>query len=272
MINILRRIALRSLVGFVSLLTLPFAAYADGDWRFDAAINLWLPSISGKTSFPIAGAPSIGLSAEDVIDALKMTFMGSFDVKKGPWGLFTDVTYVDLGDSKSGSRKFSLGNIGLPAGLDANLDLDVKSWIWTTVGTYSTIASPHATFDLMAGARLLDMKQTLTYQMNGTVGSGITLPPRAGVIEVGGSNWDAVFGFRGRANFGAQNKWFIPYYLDFGAGESKSTWHAILGMGYQLQWGTMTATWRHIDYEFNSGSPLQTLMIDGPAISASLHW
>lgn len=224
---------------------------------------MWLPSISGQTSFPpSSGGPSVDVTTEDIVDAIKMAFMGSLDVKKGAWGAFTDVAYVDLGDSVSGTRDFSLGQSAAPASLYANFGFDLKATAWTTTGTYSVLATPQSVVDVMAGARLLHIKQLLQYQFNGIVGSGETVD----------SNWDAVIGVKGRTHFGAAGNWFIPYYLDVGTGESQFTWQAQVGAGYQFDWGSVSAIWRYLDYQLKSPNSLESVSFNGPAFVASFRW
>jgi len=38
--------------------------------------------------------------------------------------------------------------------------------------------------------------------------------------------------------FGESRKWFVPYYLDVGTGESDLTWQAMGGIGYSLAGAT----------------------------------
>jgi hypothetical protein len=261
------------LVCLVSTIVLPCNAHAQDDWKFEASINVWLPSISGQTSFPPSGGgPSVDVSTEDIVNAIKMAFMGSLDVKKGEWGAFTDVAYVDLGDSVSGTRDFSLGQSGAPTGLYANLGFDLKATAWTIAGTYNIVATPQSSLDVLAGTRLFHIKQSLQYQLNGTVGPGVLLPPRMGSGETDDSNWDAVIGFKGRVHFGIAKKWFIPYYLDLGAGESQFTWQAQVGAGYQFCWGSVSTIWRYLDYKLKSPNSLESVSFNGPAFIASFRW
>ena len=55
--------------------------------------------------------------------------MGALDVRKGQWGLFNDLGYVDLGSSKSASRDFTAGRAGFPAGVELNAELDIEAWV-----------------------------------------------------------------------------------------------------------------------------------------------
>ena len=65
------------------------------DWQFGAVIYGWLPSVHGDLKYSPPGASgSIDVDAEQIIDALQFTFMGSFEARKGPWSGFTDVIYL----------------------------------------------------------------------------------------------------------------------------------------------------------------------------------
>ena len=118
--------------------------------------------------------PESGRSAFDVdiLDNIKMAFMGSLDVHNGRWGVFNDFLYLDLGNSKSGTRDFTLGNNSVPVGLAANLDMDLKGTVWTVAGEYRLpTGNPDYTIDLLAGTRLFTLKTTLDYTFTGTAGS-----------------------------------------------------------------------------------------------------
>lgn len=254
-----------------ALAPLTVHAQAPADkWQGELGIYGWFPAIGGSTSFPTGGSgPSLDVSSQDVIDALKMVFMGNLELRKGRWGLWTDVVYADLGDSKSGSRDFTIA--GQPVNTAANLSLDVKTTAWTLAGLYNLSATPENTTDLLFGARLLDMQNTLDYTLD-------VVPPqhpglaKSGKLQADGANWDAIVGLKGRYYLGADRKWFLPYYLDLGAGESKFTWQINAGVGYQFDWGAVYATWRYLDYDFKSGQALQSMNLNGGLIGVSIRF
>jgi hypothetical protein len=253
-------------------LALPAHAQTADPWRFQGSIYAYLPSIGGSTVFPQTGAGSgVSIDADTIIENLKFTFMGSLEARRGTWGLFTDVVYMDVGDARSSYRQFTLGGVPLPAGANAHVDYDLKGWVWTLGGSWVVSAHPAATMDLLAGVRLLDIEQTLGWDVTGNVGA-IPLPGRAGESRVGLSNWDAVVGMKGRLALGASGKWFAPYYLDVGAGESDLTWQAMGGVGYTFGWGDVVASWRYLDYDMKSGSKIRSLDFNGPAIAAVFRW
>jgi len=248
--------------------TSPIAAQAQSssdDWRFQAAIYGWFPAISGQTAVPVqTGGANVDVSMGDVIDALKFAFMGSFEARKGQWGLWTDLVYADFGASKSGSRDFTLGG-GRPVDVSADLQLDIKSWIWTVAGLYGLAETPQYTADLLFGARYIDMNNELGWTLNGDI-SGLPLPGRSGSGTADLTNWDGIVGLKGRAYLGDDRRWFVPYYADIGTGQSKLTWQVNAGVGYQFDWGAMVATWRYLDYDFKSSAKVQDLSFSGPLI------
>ena len=245
---------------------LPAQAQSSGEgWQFEAAIYGWFPAISGTTSFPPnGGGPSLDVSMGQVIDALKFAFMGNIGARNGQWGLWTDLVYADFGASKQGSRDFSIGGQPLPAGLSADLSLDLKAWIWTLVGTYQVKNDVEGSMDMLFGMRMIDMSNTLGWSLNGT-GPGV-LPPLTGTKEVSETNWDGVVGLKGRAFLGTERRWFVPFYVDVGTGQSKFTWQLNAGLGYQFDWGAVVASWRYLDYDFKSSSHVQSVSFNGPLV------
>ena len=168
-----------------------------GQWKVGATIYAFLPSIGGQMKFPVeAGGSSLNVDADQIIDSLKFTFMGTLDVHNGRWGFFTDVIYLDVGGSKSNTRDFSIGNTGVPAGTTADLDLDLKGLAWTLAGEYRVAADPAWTVDVVAGARLLDIKPTSTWAIQGDLGP-ITGPGRTGTREIDETVWDGIVGDQG---------------------------------------------------------------------------
>ena len=63
------------------------------------------------------------------------------------------------------------------------------------------------------------------------------MPGRSGTKKVSESVWDGIVGVKGRYAFGDDRKWFVPFYLDVGTGQTKLTWQAAAGVGYAFHWG-----------------------------------
>lgn len=247
-------------------------AQAETDWQFQASIYGYFPSIGGRTTFPPpTGGRDVSVGIDDILNDLNMAFMGSFEARRGRWGGFADVIYMDLGDEAEQANSFSLGGTGLAAGTSAKVTYDLKAAVWTFAGTYRVFETRNASHDLMFGMRVLDIRPTMTWELSGNVGS-IPVIDRAGTREVKEQNWDAVVGARGRARLSEDGKWFVPYHFDAGTGESSFTWQAMTGVGYGFGWGDVVAAWRHTDYRMKAGNAVEELNLNGPAIAAVFRW
>ena len=190
---------------------------------------------------------------------------------QGALGGFVDFMYLNVGGSNSQTRDLSVAGRPLPIGATANLDLDVKGSITTVAGAYAAVADPDVWLDVVAGARAISVRQTLSWDFSVDLPSG-TGPSRSGSAEVKTTNWDGIVGVKGRLNFGPDRAWFVPYYLDIGTGDSDLTWQGIGGIGYAFKWGQVLAVWRYLDYKMKSGSAVESLNFNGPAIGVAFQW
>jgi hypothetical protein len=248
------------------------AAPVDGTWQFGVALYAYLPSVGGNMAFPTrSGDSSVAVDADTLIDSLNFAFMGTFEAHNGRFGLISDLLYLDISGSSSQSREFTVGGRDVPATVTGDLDLGLKGLAWTIAGQYRVVSSPAFRMDVLAGARLLDMKPTLTWSLSGNVGS-IPTPGRGGSLETEAKNWDGIVGVRGRFSFGDRMQWHIPFYADVGAGDSDLTWQAATGLGYAFSWGDVIAMWRYLDYEMKSGQPVADINFNGPMIGVVFRW
>jgi len=249
--------------------SLSCAQTAPGQWQYGASIYGWFPAIGGSTAFPPgsgSSGPPVEVTARDVIDALKMAAFGTVWARKDRWGGFADLTYADLGASKSGID-LSLG----PVATTADLSLDVKTTAITLAGTYTAVESPTYRMNLLFGTRMLKFKERLDYTFTSNIGA-IPLPDKSGRTELSQTNWDAIVGVTGSMHFGDGLRWYVPYYLDAGTGQSDFTWQGQIGIGYKFGWGDVVATWRYLDYEFKSGKAVESMNLNGPTIGAVFRW
>ena len=263
-----------SIVAIAAALAVPATASAQGTegWTFGASLYGYFPSLSGTSNFPASGSgSSVSIDVDRILDNLEFVFMGSFEARKGRWGGFTDLIYMDIGTDRSGSRDITIGGIGLPASASADINYDIKGLIWTIAGEYNVHATREANVDVFAGARLVDLEQDIRWNLNGNIGS-VPVPGRSGGSNVSRSNWDGIVGVKGRLRFGQEQRWFVPYYLDVGTGDSDFTWQAQAGVGYTWGWGDVMLGWRHLDYDFGSGKPFTDLSLSGPQLGVNFRW
>ena len=254
-------------MGWASLSAAPVLAQeASDDWQFSATIYGWFPDIAGQSNLPV-GDTSIGVDIGTILDHLKMTAQGSFEVRKGRWGAYTDVVYLDVGETKNNARNIDIGGVPLPGTVASSLEFDLKSLFWTFAGTWQLTDNTA----LLAGARLASQDVQLDWEFAGDFGP-IQPPPLTGSRRASVDQWDLIVGARGQFNLGDGGKWAIPYHFDIGTGDSELTWQAMLGVSYALGWGDLGIAWRHLEYDFESGGAIKDINFSGPAAGARFRW
>jgi hypothetical protein len=198
------------LVGATCSSALALAQTAD-EWQFQVILYGYLPKIGGTTDFPPRfGGGDVSVSPNTILKNLNGVFMGMAEVSRGPWGVYSDLMYLDVGNTKSDTRDFSIGGIGIPASASASLDFSVRGWVWTFAGTYQVVKQPEAWLQILAGARLLDVDQSLGVELNGDLGP-LNVPGRQFNVDASVSDWDGIVGVKGRLAFGSERQWFVPY-------------------------------------------------------------
>jgi len=268
-----RYVTAAALLALVLVVASPARAQIVEDrWTFQAILYGYFPDVGGSTRFPDrTGGSSINVNNDQILSSLNFAFMGTFEARRGRWGIFTDFLYLDVSGDKNGTRDFSITGHQIPASLSSNLDLGIKGSVWTIAGEYLALNDPATTLYVLGGARMLDVKESLSYALTVDVGP-FAGPGRSGSIEVKQTYWDAIVGVKGRFNFGDRRQWFVPFYADVGTGESDLTWQAFGGLGYQFSWGSVLGGWRYLDYKFKSGSDIESLNFNGPMIGVAFNW
>lgn len=237
-------------------------------WRYSATVYAYAPSLYGETTFPNgATGPAFRINAHTIVKSLNIAFMGKFSVRKGNWGAFADVFHADVSNSVRGTRNFSVPQVPVPIGVTGNFKLGANTTLLTLAGTYRFVAEPDHDMSLVFGARMYGNRERLDWTLSAPL---IGYPAVSGRSRVSHTYWDAIVGLSGRQRFGNDLRWFAPYYVDAGTGDSRFTGQALLGIGYQFDWGEVTAAWRYIDYNFKSGSLVSRMAWSGPAVG--LTW
>ncbi len=261
-------------LGIAALASAPLVAEElSDDWQFQASINGWFPDIAGTTAFGVGDGRDFGVDIGTILDNLELTIQGSFAVQKGRWGAFTDLVYLDVAASKSGTRDFTLGGQELPASVTADLNLDVTNHDLDLAGSYRLQATPVATSGCARGrAAIRRRAMTLGWNFSGDFGpdyaTAIDWPNR----PCRRSNWDAIVGIKGRYALGADSAWSVPYYADVGTGDSDLTWQAALGLTYGFSWGDVGVAWRYLEYQLKSGEKINDMNINGPMLGVIFRW
>jgi hypothetical protein len=238
-------------------------------WQFAVTAYAYVPVISGTAYFPVAGVDAnLNLNQSQLINSLEMAFMGSFDVHHGSWGAFSDVLYLDLGRHHTNIHDFTIGDVGIPANTNADISMNLKSWIVTAAGEYRVLRQGGSTLDVLAGLRYLSLNERLQWNFTGSIGS-LPEAARSGDQQIGSTVVDGIVGVRGQLQ--GDNGWMMPFYLDVGTGGARFTWQGAIGLAYMFHWGEVGLLYRYLDFRFDS-SKFQDLAIAGPMVSATFRW
>ena len=222
-------------------------------------IYLWGAGITGET----ATGSEIDIGFDALISNLNMAFMGTFEARKSEWSVLADVVYLNVGDNGDGRVPLTTPS-GAILPLKVQAGVKVKGWILSLLGGYNVYDTEQASVDVIAGSRYLDL--TLDFDL-GLQSQRFGRPIG---IHASGGVWDAVAGVRGQANLGGN--WYLPYHLDIGAGQSDLTWQVAGGVGYRFDWGDVNLVYRHMEWDFSSGTAIDDMRFSGPLLAAKFHF
>lgn len=216
-------------------------------WKNEVSIYGWLPSITANTPLPDSGD---SIDAEDIIDNLKMVFMGGYSGRNDTWSLFADVIYMDVGDSK---------NHTFPNGDAAHVDMDIKALLMHAGVGYNLVDTGNGILDIVGGIRYVD----LDVDVNTDIFINRNLSASKDFT-------DFFVGVRGYKNINAN--WYIPYEADIGTGDTKLSWQLFAGIGYRYDWGDVKLGYRYLDFDMEDDAIVQDLTLSGALLGVSIKF
>jgi hypothetical protein len=228
-------------------------------WEFAGAIYLWGADISGHT---VRGSEVV-VGISDLLDNLEMAFMGSFAARKNKWALLTDFVYLDLGVDKTADLSIPIGPIHVP--VTSSVSLDLKGLVVHLAAGYSLYSEGASRLEVIGGARYLDLDTDMFLELE-SLGPG-----QSRSISDSLSTWDAIVGLNGNASLG--ERWYMPYYVDVGAGDSKLTWQAAAGIGFRAgRVVDLALVYRHLEWDFESTRLIDDINFSGPTLGVIFRW
>ena len=237
-------------------------------WQFAVTPYVWLPHIDASLAYETPGTGGSPVALDNILSYLSGAFFLSGEASRGRWRLALDLVYCDFSkaDSKVSTVVGPGGMVEVPVNADTTTSLGGS--MVSVTGSYALLAQREAEIDLLGGLRYTHIGTTLHWDFAADVAS---LPAKTGSASQGVDLWDGVVGLRGSARLGPGN-WFVPYYVDAGAGTSKFTWQALFGIGYSFGWGDLLLVYRYLSFEQGDDKPVQRLEFAGPALGATFHF
>lgn len=224
----------------------------ESEWDYSGTIYMWGPSMTMTTPTGLEGV----LPFYQILNDLQMTMMGAFAARRDKWSFSTDLIYMNL--SQGRERDFTTA-----AGTDISAKgrIQMKSWIITGLAGYALHDSEKVLVEGIGGVRYLWLDVGLDIKDGDTP-----------IFDQSGSDsfWDGVIGMR--ASFNLNENWFIPAYVDIGAGNSKSTWQALGGIGYSFNKFDTSLVYRYLQYKFDNIPTLSKLQVKGPQLNLTYRF
>ncbi|MBP0463913.1 hypothetical protein J5Y09_08325 [Roseomonas sp. PWR1] len=251
-------------------------------WSFEVAPYAWLPSVDANLRYSLP--PGIGGSADVKADAADYSAQFNFAMAVGAtvrydrFTLLTDIMYVsaDAGASRvEGADIIGVGRNPISSSVNVSGSTNLKTTLWTLAAGYTLATGSWGNVDVLAGFRYLGVEATTDYNLAVTLlgPRGNAGPSFGGVGRVSGRDdiWNGIFGVRGRINI-AQSGFFVPYYLDIGAGDSNLTWQTFAGIGYQSGWAGVQLGWRYMSYDQGRSSLVQDMTMSGAYLAVNFSF
>lgn len=281
--------SLRGVAAAAALLTIGAATSAGAQeaapspWSFEVAPYAWLPSVDANLRYNL---PTAGLGGSTDVKAdpgnyfANLNFAGALaaSVRYDRFSLLTDVLYVSADAGASRVESANIIGVGRnPISSTANIsgDSTLKTTLWTLAGGYTVATGSWGNVDVLAGFRYLGIEATTNYNLGLTlVGPrGNAGPTFGGAGRLSGRDniWNGIVGVRGRINI-AQSGFFVPYYLDIGAGDSNFTWQTFAGIGYQDGWAGVQLGWRYMAYDQGGNRLVQDLSLSGGYLAVNFSF
>ena len=265
-----KRITCLAALGFLLALALPASAQMRAtDWTWRATIYGWFPSINGNSNFRRldgGGEINTDVNPEGYLSRLQFAFMGTLEARTGPWSLIGDGIYLNFGNHSSRIKSISGPGGGVAIPIDSGATTNLEGFLFTLAGGYAVLRQPNASADLLAGLRYARLKSSLDWDLS-TPAGGLA---KSGSTEITKGLTDGIVGARGIFDLAAP--WFVPWYVDAGAGSSRFTWQAMAGIGYRFGWGDVTVVYRHLAYDFHSDRIASDISFSGPAVALSFRF
>jgi opacity protein-like surface antigen len=185
-------------------------------WQFEATPYFWAAGMSGWGRIG-SRTPTVKFdpSFSDIWKNLDFGAMGSFEARKGRWGILFDSIYVKLGQESDPLLRGDLGTA----------KLKVSQTILQLAGAYRVYDSPVTPIDVLAGVRYTYLDSDLSFSKSRLLPDGTD---RSNHVD-----WtDGFVGVRGA--YYLTDKWSLIGYADVGGGGTDYSWQLAAGTNYEF--------------------------------------
>jgi len=252
-------------------------------WTFSLTPYVWLPTVDSAFRYQRPNGVTVGANPSipliDHLDKLRFGATVEGEAHYNRFFALTDILYLSLGGAAG--RLGSVDVLGRASSSVSNLrnygaSESLQATIWSLGGGYTLFEGSWGNVDVLAGFRLLAVDSTTNYG----VSAGVTGP--AGLVtvaQIGVSGslsatkdiWNGIGGVRGRIALG-ESRFYLPFYFDMGAGDSKFTWQTNVGVGYRTDFADISLGYRYMNFQQYNSAVVRKLSLSGAILQATFHF
>lgn len=236
------------------LMAAPSAGHAS-DWTYSATAYGWLAGLSSSNQTP-SGTVETELSFSDIIDSVDVALYGTFEARRGQWGLITDIAYTDLSTTENVAATTNFNNAAIGS----------KLTLVSTYAAYRAVEAQETAFDLFGGLRYNKL------ELDGNFTGGTAAPFQFASSD----DWvDPIIGARFSAAI--SDRWTASAFFDvggFGIGDASDlTWQLAATARYSLndRW-SLVAGYRHFFVDQSVDGIDTELEVSGPIVGVNLRF
>lgn len=231
---------------------MPETPVVEEGWTYSVTPYFWATGLSGETSQ--FNLPTIDIDADfnDIFDNLNFAAMVMGEARNGPYSIFADVIYADLGAGTSTPRGILADTVGVETSTFAGL---------IGVG-YSVLESSEGRLDIVGGLRVWSVDTEISF--NGGVLDGQT--------RSDGATWvDGLVGVR--ATYSLTPSLYLTGWGLVGGGGADIDWDVMAGVGYNFN-ETISATvgYRAIGVDYSNNGFDFDVVQQGPMIGLTVRF
>lgn len=240
----------------------------NGNWHYTISPYAWLPGINATLRFQVADSTVLSHSTGNIWDNLGGAFELMGLARKGRWGVYADLDWVDFSDMEGHAT--TVGRAGVPIQFGDRWDM--QGAMANVAGIYTLAHGGSGYADLLFGARFVWIEGSLDWNF-AAGGSGNNIDfVRSGSRSRRAHFVNPMIGLRGRW-IPFHGRFFVPYHVDYGAAGSTSSAQASVGAGLAFGWGEVALTWRQVWLSQHADSSvLKQITLSGPSLRLAWHF
>lgn len=229
----------------------PQSASAPGGWEFTVTPYLFLARLNGTVGV-VGQTSQVNASFRDIFRNLEFAAMGTFEARKGNWGVLVDGMYISLEGQKV-----------TPSPFFSDINVEVKETIITPEVSYRVLKVERGSIDLTGGARIWRVKSHLTFQPR--------ILPLVDVEDT--KTWaDPIVGARGFATLTPRT--FFQGEFDAGGFGIKSDFTGQVFGGVGFQWKPRIALvggYRYLRVDYKDDGFVYKTGLSGPTVGVKIR-